>query len=70
LILFIRYQLNDIFIELKVEAARERSEKQLETSKAKLEELSDKTDSIRSKMDALKKVLYGKFGQSINLEVD
>ncbi|CAK8996010.1 unnamed protein product, partial [Durusdinium trenchii] len=46
----------------------EKLNKQIADSEASLSQKSDEIESVKSELDALKKVLYGKFGSSINLE--
>ncbi|CAE7031304.1 pfd-4 [Symbiodinium natans] len=40
----------------------------IEKSEAALSQKSDEIETVRGELDSLKKVLYAKFGSSINLE--
>lgn len=52
-----------IQVEEKLESLKEENSQQLE-------ELQEEKNEVLAKMAALKKILYGKFGDSINLEED
>ncbi|KAG0257816.1 hypothetical protein BG011_003745 [Mortierella polycephala] len=62
------YRIGEAFVSLSVEAAQERiSNSQVELEK-EIEELKSQMDEAAEKMDELKKVLYTRFGNAINLE--
>ncbi|TGZ83944.1 Prefoldin, subunit 4 [Ascodesmis nigricans] len=65
----VSYKLGDAFVDLKVEKVQKLLEKQVERVEEEIEDTEKKIDERRERMDALKKVLYGKFGRSINLDV-
>lgn len=48
----------------------EKLESLKEENSQQLEELQEEKNEVLAKMAALKKILYGKFGDSINLEED
>ncbi|KAJ2311969.1 hypothetical protein IWW52_004981, partial [Coemansia sp. RSA 2704] len=62
------YQIGDAFIQFPVEKAQERVEKAKDDTDEHVNELDTQITSIQSEMEELKKKLYGKFGQAINLE--
>jgi prefoldin subunit 4 len=65
---FLRLTVGESFFLVNEEEAMEHLEN---TSKATNELLSkyiEESESIRNEMDELKKILYSKFGSSINLE--
>lgn len=47
-----------------------RIEQMQEATSQKLEKLEEEKQSVVAQMSELKKILYGKFGESINLEED
>lgn len=63
-----RYQIGDAFVYLRQSEVMER----LEQDQGKIGTLVDETETkiteITEEMDKLKKVLYSKFGNAINLE--
>ncbi|KAJ1723691.1 hypothetical protein LPJ53_001972 [Coemansia erecta] len=62
------YKIGDAFVMLSLETAQERVEKEKEAIDARVEELDSKIQEVSAQMDKLKKMLYSKFGQAINLE--
>ena len=66
----LQYNVGDVFFF----DSKDHVEGVLEAAKANLErdvtETASRVDSIHSQITSLKKVLYGKFGKSINLEED
>ncbi|KAJ2185618.1 hypothetical protein EV181_003774 [Coemansia sp. RSA 532] len=62
------YKVGDAFIQLPLEKAQTRVEKAKESIDEHVEKLDSQISAIQSEMDGLKKMLYGKFGQAINLE--
>ena len=55
---------------LSLEAAQERISKSQEELDQEIEGLKAQMDEAVEKMDGLKKVLYARFGNAINLEKD
>lgn len=55
---------------LSLEAAQERISKSQEELDQEIEGLKSQMDEAVEKMDGLKKVLYARFGNAINLEKD
>lgn len=45
-------------------------EKLKEVTQSDLSHLKDESEEVSAEMDSLKRKLYGKFGNSINLETD
>ncbi|KAF9585619.1 hypothetical protein BGW38_001528 [Lunasporangiospora selenospora] len=66
----VRYRIGDAFISLSLEAAQERISKSQEELDKEIGELKTQMDQAVEKMDELKKVLYARFGNAINLEKD
>ncbi|KAI9311539.1 Prefoldin subunit 4 [Dichotomocladium elegans] len=66
----IRHKIGDAFVHVPVSEALERVAKDGETLDLRLETLKSDIDSVQAKMSDLKKDLYAKFGNSINLEKD
>lgn len=64
------YRVGDTFMSVDVEEAREMLQNRVETVDAELSEAASKVKAIRGEMDVLRKQLYAKFGQAINLESD
>ncbi|KAJ2357190.1 hypothetical protein IWW50_002021 [Coemansia erecta] len=62
------YKVGDAFIQLPLDKAQARVEKAKEDIEEHIEKLDSQISAIQSEMDELKKTLYGKFGQAINLE--
>ncbi|TMW64452.1 hypothetical protein Poli38472_013074 [Pythium oligandrum] len=60
--------IGESFVETSEESAQEYIEKLVEESKKKIETLSAEEAQLETRQAALKKVLYGRFGTSINLE--
>ena len=61
-------RLGDALFESSEEDATEFCEAEVDRHQAKLDELEKEEGGIQERMNALKKVLYGRFGKSINLE--
>lgn len=55
---------------LSLEAAQERISKSQEELQQEIDGLKSQMDEAVEKMDSLKKVLYARFGNAINLEKD
>ncbi|KMT13618.1 hypothetical protein BVRB_4g082190 [Beta vulgaris subsp. vulgaris] len=64
----VRFQIGEVFAHVPTEEVETRLEEMKEATAKNLEKLEEEKVSIVSQMDALKKILYGKFGDSINLE--
>ncbi|KAK9368847.1 Prefoldin subunit-domain-containing protein [Lipomyces kononenkoae] len=64
----VQYKVGDSFYWLKQCEVAEKLEKQTESATAELNDLEVKVQLIKDEMDELKRVLYKKFGNSINLE--
>ncbi|KAL9686465.1 hypothetical protein QQ045_023925 [Rhodiola kirilowii] len=66
----IRFQIGEVFVHLSNDEVETRIEKMKEETSKNLEKLEEEKESIISQMAELKKILYGKFKDSINLEED
>ncbi|KAG2227605.1 hypothetical protein INT45_002290 [Circinella minor] len=66
----IRHKIGDAFVHIPVSEALERVEKDTDKLNLQMESLQSDMNSVQDKMSELKKVLYAKFGNSINLEKD
>ncbi|ORX46276.1 putative GIM3-Gim complex component [Hesseltinella vesiculosa] len=66
----IRYKVGDAFVHVPVAEALERVEKEAAALGLKLEDIESDISSTQEKMSDLKKALYAKFGNAINLEKD
>ncbi|KAF7722947.1 hypothetical protein EC973_002580 [Apophysomyces ossiformis] len=66
----VRHKVGDTFVHVPVSHALERVAKESEKIGLDLEAIQSNIDSVHSKMDELKKSLYAKFGNAINLEKD
>ncbi|CAG8508711.1 4275_t:CDS:2 [Funneliformis caledonium] len=66
----VKYKIGESFINLPVEQAIERIEKDQEILTQELEQLQHNMDDMNGQMRQLKAHLYGKFGKAINLEKD
>ncbi|KAK9146492.1 hypothetical protein Sjap_006395 [Stephania japonica] len=66
----IRFQIGEVFAHMPKEEVEERIEQMKETTSKNLEKLEEEKDSVLVQMAELKKILYGKFKDSINLEED
>lgn len=60
--------IGESFVEVDEDAATEYCEKKQETLEAKIAELTQEENSILQRQELLKKDLYSRFGDSINLE--
>ena len=61
-------RLGDAMFDASEEEATEFCETEVERYQAKLDGLDSEQVKIQERMAALKKILYGRFGKSINLE--
>ncbi|KAG9063418.1 hypothetical protein KI688_004301 [Linnemannia hyalina] len=66
----VKYRIGEAFVSLSLEAAQERITKSQEELDQEIEGLKSQMDEAVEKMDGLKKVLYARFGNAINLEKD
>ncbi|KAF9337918.1 hypothetical protein BG006_001496 [Podila minutissima] len=66
----VKYRIGETFVSLSLEAAMERINKSQEELDRDIEALKAQMDEAVEKMDGLKKVLYARFGNAINLEKD
>ncbi|KAJ9180085.1 hypothetical protein P3X46_008371 [Hevea brasiliensis] len=66
----VRFQIGEVFAHVPKEEVETRIEQMKEASSKNLEKLEEEKDSVLAQMSELKKILYGKFGDSINLEED
>ena len=64
------YRVGDCFMQVGVEEAREMLQERVKSVDLELSEAANTITGIRSEMDVLRKALYAKFGQAINLETD
>jgi len=60
--------LGNAFFETAEEFATEHCENEVEKMQDKIDNLANEEEDITEEMTSLKKVLYGRFGKSINLE--
>ena len=63
-----RLTIGESFFVVSEEEAMEHLEKASEISKSLLENRETEVETLRSELGELKKILYAKFGSSINLE--
>ncbi|KAG0368553.1 hypothetical protein BGX24_002775 [Mortierella sp. AD032] len=66
----VRYRIGEAFVSLSLEAAQERISKSQDELDQEIEGLKTQMDEAVEKMEELKKVLYARFGNAINLEKD
>ncbi|CAM8963447.1 unnamed protein product [Rhodiola kirilowii] len=66
----IRYQIGEVFVHLSSDEVETRIEKMKEETSKNLEKLEEEKESVVAQMAELKKILYGKFKDSINLGED
>ncbi|GAV86266.1 Prefoldin_2 domain-containing protein [Cephalotus follicularis] len=66
----VRFQIGEIFAHVPKEEVEDRIERMKQTTSKNLEQLEEEKESVLSQMAELKKILYGKFKDSINLEED
>ncbi|XP_068651207.1 probable prefoldin subunit 4 [Aristolochia californica] len=66
----VRFQIGEVFTHVPREEVENRLEKMKEDTSKLLEKLEEEKESVLSLMAELKKILYGKFKESINLEED
>ncbi|XP_027114353.1 prefoldin subunit 4 [Coffea arabica] len=66
----VRFQIGEVFAHIPKDEVETRIEQMKEVTSKNLEKLEEEKESIVAQMDELKKILYGKFKDSINLEED
>ncbi|KAI0511324.1 probable prefoldin subunit 4 [Dendrobium catenatum] len=66
----VRFQIGEIFAHMPREQVESKLEIMKQNSSKELEKLEEEKESVLAQMAHLKKVLYGKFKDSINLEED
>ncbi|KAF5183094.1 Prefoldin subunit [Thalictrum thalictroides] len=66
----VRLQVGEVFVHTPREDVENRIEEMKEVTTKNLEKLEEEKDSLLAQMAELKKILYGKFNDSINLEED
>ncbi|KAL7597746.1 probable prefoldin subunit 4 [Lactuca sativa] len=66
----VRFQIGEVFAHVPRDEVEIRIEQMKETTTKHLEKLKDEKESIVAQMADLKKILYAKFKESINLEED
>ncbi|CAE7351984.1 AIP3 [Symbiodinium sp. CCMP2592] len=64
----IMVKLGEVFTPVDEDSVLEKLTNLIEKSEAALSQKSDEIETVRGELDSLKKVLYAKFGTSINLE--
>ncbi|KAJ2004700.1 hypothetical protein GGI04_002522 [Coemansia thaxteri] len=62
------YKIGDAFVMLDLESAQSRVEKDKAAIDLRVEDLDAQISAVGSEMDELKRALYAKFGNAINLE--
>lgn len=65
-----RFQIGEVFAHVPKDEVETRIEQVKEANDKNLEKLEEEKGSILAQMAELKKILYGKFKDSINLEED
>ncbi|TKY61382.1 prefoldin subunit 4 [Spatholobus suberectus] len=66
----VRLQIGEVFAHLSKDELESKIEQMKEVTSQKLEKLEEEKESVLAQMAELKKILYGKFKDSINLEED
>ena len=66
----IRFQIGEVFAHVPKDEVENRIEQINKVTSQKLEKLEEEKESILAQMAELKKILYAKFNDSINLEED
>ncbi|KAM3753024.1 hypothetical protein ACB098_03G062800 [Castanea mollissima] len=66
----VRFQIGEVFAHVSKDEVETRIEQMKEVTSKNLEKLEEEKDSVVAQMAELKKILYGKFNDSINLEED
>ncbi|CAL0321018.1 unnamed protein product [Lupinus luteus] len=66
----VRFQIGEVFAHVPKDEVEDRIEQMKEVTSQKLEKFEEEKESVLGQMSELKKILYGKFKDSINLEED
>ncbi|XVF10355.1 hypothetical protein REPUB_Repub07fG0175700 [Reevesia pubescens] len=66
----VRFQIGEVFAHVSKEEVETRIEEMKEVTSKNLVKLEEEKESVLAQMAELKKILYGKFKDSINLEED
>ncbi|KAK4273563.1 hypothetical protein QN277_021941 [Acacia crassicarpa] len=66
----VRFQIGEVFAHVPKDEVESRIEEMKSVTSEKLENLKEEKESVLAEMAELKKILYGKFKDSINLEED
>lgn len=66
----VRFQIGEVFAHVPKDEVEGRIEQMKEVTSQKLEKLEEEKESVLAQMAELKKILYAKFNDSINLEED
>ena len=66
----VRFQIGEVFAHVPKDEVESRIEEMKSVTSEKLENLKEEKESVLGEMAELKKILYGKFKDSINLEED
>ncbi|KAL3624611.1 Prefoldin subunit 4 [Castilleja foliolosa] len=66
----VRFQIGEVFAHVPRDEVESRIEQMQEATSKNLEKLEEEKETIVAQMANLKKILYGKFKDSINLEED
>eukprot|EP00931_Biecheleriopsis_adriatica_P088463 TRINITY_DN62775_c0_g1_i1.p1 TRINITY_DN62775_c0_g1~~TRINITY_DN62775_c0_g1_i1.p1 ORF type:complete len:127 (-),score=43.79 TRINITY_DN62775_c0_g1_i1:114-494(-) len=64
----IMVKVGEAYTPVDEDSVTEKLAKMMEQAEATLKEKTEEIEGVKSELDALKKVLYSKFGSSINLE--
>ncbi|KAL5988965.1 putative prefoldin subunit 4 [Asimina triloba] len=64
----VRFQIGEVFAHVSREDVESRLEKMKEETTEALQKLEEEKESVLAQMAELKRILYGKFKDSINLE--
>ncbi|KAJ3215548.1 Casein kinase II subunit alpha [Dinochytrium kinnereticum] len=64
----VKYKIGDAFFDLSLTDCQERLKQDQEVISKEVEEIEKEMEKLKGGMDELKKVLYARFGKSINLE--
>ncbi|KAI3882434.1 hypothetical protein MKW92_005080 [Papaver armeniacum] len=66
----VRFQIGEVFVHMANDEVESKIDQMKEMTTKNLEKLEEEKASLLSQMAELKKILYGKFKDSINLEED
>lgn len=66
----VRFVIGECFVHIASDVAEEKVQEAIDNCKQQIEEITGNLSSLKESMSKLKGVLYGKFGNSINLEED